>query len=527
MADNGDKPFEGGPNAAEKEATMLNVPPHPDFAASIEQKGFFGHPRGLATLFFTEMWERFSYYGGRALLILYMTDAVVNGGLGLSVAEAGALYGLYTATVYMTNLPGGWIADKFIGARNAVFYGGVIIALGNACLATGNTTLFYVGLGLIAIGTGLLKPNVSTMVGSLYPKNDDARRDAGFSIFYMGINLGAFIAPLVAGGLGQAIDWRLGFGAVTVGMILGLIQYKLGAKYLGTIGHPTPVRSEAERAQQRKSLRLGLVIVAALVLGPLLVDAVGAVDVTVETVNVMVGVLLLLMPIAYFGVLFLKGDWSKDERNRIVAIIVFYVAAALFWGSFEQAGSTLNLFADRLTRNSLFGFEWPSTWWQSVNAIFIITLAPVFASLWIWLNRVGKEPSTPVKFGLGLLLVGLGFLILVVPAMSLDGAAEGTLVGPQWLLMLYFVHTVGELCLSPVGLSAMTKLAPERIVGQMMGIWFLGAATGNFIGGNVGGLFETFPLYQIFLAVFATSAVAALVMFALAPWMRRLMSSAN
>ena len=493
-------------------------------AAVAEGKQWFGHPRGLSTLFMTEMWERFSYYGGRALLILYMTDAVVNGGLGLTVAQAGALYGLYTAVVYMTNLPGGWIADKFLGARNAVFYGGIVIALGNACLATGSPSLFYVGLAGIAIGTGLLKPNVSTMVGSLYAKND-ARRDAGFSIFYMGINLGAFMAPLIAGYLGQNIAWRWGFAAVTVGMIFGLIQYKFGARHLGTAGLHVEAKSAEERASQRRSLLLGLAVVAVLVAIPVLVSVTGLAAVGIEWVSNMVGVILLLRPIAYFSVLFLTGRWTKDERGRIVAIIVFYIAAALFWSSFEQAGSTLNLFADRFTRNSVFGLGFPSTWWQSVNALFIIALAPVFAWLWVWLNRRRREPSTPFKFSLGLLLVGLGFLLLVPAAFQVQGGDAQ--VGPQWLLGVYFLHTLGELCLSPVGLSAMTKLAPERIVGQMMGIWFLGAATGNYIGGRVGGLFESYPLSGIFLAVFATSAAAGLIMLMITPWVRKMMGSSN
>ena len=491
-------------------------------------KGFFGHPPGLSTLFFTEMWERFSYYGGRALLILFMTAAVTdaNPGLGLSVAEAGALYGLYTAVVYMTNLPGGWIADKFIGARNAVFYGGVLIAIGNLSLALPfGEPSFYAGLVFIALGTGLLKPNVSTMVGSLYSQGD-ARRDSAFSIFYMGINLGAFLAPLIVGWFGQKVDWQVGFLVVGIGMILGLIQYKVGAKHLGNAGqfdasHYTP----AEKASQRKQLRVGMLGLGAMVVLLLLLHVANIYEISVLNLSNLVGVLLLIIPIVYFGFLFAKGGFTPEERNRIVAIIVFYLAAALFWSAFEQAGSTLNLFADRHTNNSIFGAEFPSTWWQSVNALLIIGLSPVFAWLWIALNKAKKEPSTPMKFVVGLALVGVGFLILGPAATHIQNT--GDKVGIQWLLMLYLVHTVGELFLSPVGLSAMTKLAPARIVGQMMGIWFLGAATGNFIGGRVGGLFESFPLNQIFLAVFGTSLAAALVMFFLVPWMKRLTGEAK
>ncbi len=486
-------------------------------------KSFFGHPPGLATLFFTEMWERFSYYGGRAMLILYMTAAVVsdNPGLGLTVVEAGALYGLYTAVVYMTNLPGGWIADKFIGARNAVFYGGVIIALGNLCLAAPfGLPSFYSGLGLIAIGTGLLKPNVSTMVGSLYGQGD-ARRDSAFSIFYMGINLGAFLAPLIAGYFGQNVNWRSGFLVVAIGMTLGLIQYKIGAKHLGDAGKLEKSADPEVHAKQKKSLQNGMLGLLAGVVILLAVHFTGIMPLTVVSVSDLVGILLLIVPVVYFGFLFTKGGFDDAEKKRIVAIIIFYLAAALFWSAFEQAGSTLTLFADRNTNNSFLGHSFPSTWWQSINALFIIGLSGVFAWLWLKLHSMKMEPSTPMKFVIGLLLVGVGFLILVPAAILIE--KTGNRVGIHWLLMLYFIHTVGELFLSPVGLSAMTKLAPTRIVGQMMGIWFLGAATGNFIGGRVGGMFESFPLKNIFLAIFIFSLVASLIMFLLVPWMKRLM----
>ena len=486
-------------------------------------KSFFGHPPGLSTLFFTEMWERFSYYGGRAMLILYMTAAVAgaNPGLGLSVAEAGALYALYTAIVYMTNLPGGWIADKFIGARNAVFYGGCIIAAGNLMLAAPiGLPGFYAGLALIAIGTGLLKPNVSTMVGALYTQGD-GRRDSAFSIFYMGINLGAFLAPLIAGWFGQKIDWNIGFLVVAIGMVLGLIQYKLGAKHLGDAGLITKTPTPEEKTSQSKSLKsgfMGLVIAAVILLA---LHFTGIFEMNILNLSNLVGILLIAVPIVYFGFLFTKGGFDKAEKNRIIAIIVFYIAAALFWSAFEQAGSTLTLFADRNTHNSILGYEFPSTWWQAINALFIIILSGVFAWLWLKLNSLKKEPSTPMKFSIGLLLAGVGFLILVPAASIIE--STGNRVGIHWLLLVYFTHTVGELFLSPVGLSAMTKLAPHRIVGQMMGIWFLGAATGNFIGGRIGGLFESFPLKSIFLAVFVYCAISAAVMFVLVPWIKRLM----
>jgi POT family proton-dependent oligopeptide transporter len=485
---------------------------------------FKGHPRGLSVLFFTEMWERFSYYGGRALLILYMTDQVVNGGLGFGVVEAGALYGLYTASVYMTNLPGGWIADKFIGAKNAVLYGGAIIALGNFFLTFTDINFFYIGLACIAIGTGLLKPNVSTLVGSLYPKGDN-RRDAGFSLFYMGINLGAFLAPLICGYLGQRVDWRLGFGAVAIGMVLGLIQFRMGWKYLGEAGDVPKKTGGIEDEKRRKSLIYGAATLVLLILIPAVIHITGIQQVNIEWFRNAVGVLLVIIPLLYFGSLFIYGKWTTQERNRIFVIILFYLAAAVFWSAFEQAGSTLNLFADRLTNNVIFGFEFPSTWWQSVNSIFIILLAPAFATLWVKLSQIGKEPSTPMKFAYGLLFLGLSFLVMMLPAQQILNGPEGMRVGAQWLLLFYFLSTVGELCLSPVGLSAMTRLAPEKIVGQMMGIWFLGAATGNFFAGIVGGQFESMPLPDLFFNVAMTVLVTGVLFVIFSRPIQRLIGS--
>lgn len=484
---------------------------------------FKQHPKGLAILFGTEMWERFSYYGGRSMLILYMTAAVTdqNPGLNLTVSEAGALYAMYVSGVYLTNLPGGWIADKILGARNAVFVGGVIIALGNILIGlnTGEAG-FYIALLLNCVGTGLLKPNVSTMVGSLYAPGD-IRRDSAFSIYYMGINLGAFIAPLVAGSVGEKIDWNYGFIVVGMGMILGLILFKWGAKYLGDAGLKQPVANDVQTTnayqQLKKPVLYGLILITITVL----IHVLGIYTLTMNRLSLLMGYVLFIVPFVYFFFLFTQGGFTKEESKRIVSIIIFYLAAALFWGAFEQAGSTLTLFADRNTENSLFGYSFPTTWWQSINSMWILLLSPVFAIVWLQLKKANKEPSTPFKFALGLLFVGLGFLILV-PAANMI-ASGTTRVGIIWLLMTYFLHTVGELFLSPVGLSAMTKLAPPRIVGQMMGIWFMGAALGNWIGGRVGGLFESYPLQQIFFYVFVTSAISALIMFILTPWTKRLM----
>ena len=487
-------------------------------------RAFFGHPRGLSTLFFTEMWERFSYYGMRALLLLYMTAPLAAGGLGFDTARGGAIYGLYTSMVYMTTLPGGWIADRLIGQRRAVLSGGILIACGHFSMAFPTLTSFYLGLFLIVVGTGLLKGNVSVIVGSLYGK-DDARRDAGFSIFYMGINLGAFIAPLVCGYLGQKVNWHFGFAAAGVGMVLGLIQYIAGGKYLGTAGlDPAPAESPEAAAQlkQRAALAAALLVVTLAVLG---VGAYsGAIPIAATQIADGAGYFLLLLTLAFFGWLFFSGGWTPQERKHVYVIGVLFLAAALFWSVFEQAGSTLNLFADRDTNNVVFGYEYPSSWFQSLNSAFIFILAPVFAWLWVRKGRAGKEPSSPAKFAIGLVFVGLGFAILIVAAQL---AARGVKVSPMWLTVTYLLHTIGELSLSPVGLSAMTKLAPVRIAGLVMGVWFLASSVGNYIGGRVSGFYESFALPSLFGAVAAFAIVAGLVLFVFVKPMKKLMGDVN
>jgi POT family proton-dependent oligopeptide transporter len=462
-------------------------------ATGAYDRAFFGHPRGLSTLFFTEMWERFSYYGMRALLILFMTAAPATGGLGFDTATAGAVYGLYTSMVYLATLPGGWIADRLIGGRRAVMWGGIVIASGHFSMAVPSLATFYLGLVLIVIGTGLLKGNISVIVGQLYSPQDN-RRDAGFSIYYMGINLGAFIAPLVCGYLGQRVDWHLGFAAAGIGMVLGVIQYVLGGKYLGEAGlHPAPAASPDDAVQQRKRATLwGGGALAALVVFVALLWT-GALALTPTQLADAAGNLLLITVVVFFGWLFFGGDWTPAERRRLWVIGVFFLAAALFWSSFEQAGSTLNLFADRNTANAVLGLSFPSSYYQSLNPLFIITFAPMFALLWVRLGA--NEPSTPVKFSLGLIGVGIGFALLVPPARV---AESGALVSPTWLLGTYLIHTWAELCLSPVGLSSMTKLAPARVAGLMMGVWFLASSVGNFIGGRLAGFYEAWPLPQLF-----------------------------
>jgi len=430
------------------------------------EKQWFGHPRGLATLFFTEMWKRASYYGMRALLTLYMTGSVLQPGLGFPDKKATQIYGIYTMMVYLMGIPGGFIADRFIGHYRAVLIGGIVIASGHFTMAVPGLPFFFTGLGLIIIGTGLLKPNVSTIVGTLYTR-DDPRRDAGFSLFYMGINTGAFFAPLVTGWLGQKINWHIGFAAAGVGMVLGLIQYVYGRKYL------TPV-TEAKTAQ----------------------------TVAIETTS----------PAS-------KTPFTRQDWGRIAAASILTLFALIFWAGFEQAGSSLTLFADRATRLIILGFTYPSSWFQSVEPLFVIIFSPVFAWLWFRLGR--REPSSPAKFTLGLFFLSLSFLLIVPAARYFQ--LHGERVSPMWLIGLYFLQMLGELCLSPVGLSMVTKLSPARIVGFMMGVWFLATALGNYVAGWVAGLVGNRSFTEVFMIAFVTAAVATLILAILIPVIKRLM----
>jgi proton-dependent oligopeptide transporter, POT family len=384
-------------------------------------------------------------------------------------------------------------------------------------MALSSLSTFYLGLFLIVIGTGLLKGNVSVIVGKLYSQGDN-RRDAGFSIFYMGINLGAFIAPLICGYLGQQINWHLGFAAAGVGMTAGVIQYVLGARNLGDAGQlPAPGTPE-QVARWRRQAQLAGGVLVALVLIVGVGGYTGLVPISARQVADVAGVLLLVVTVGFFGWLYSSGEWTAEERKRLYVIGVLFLAASLFWSVFEQAGSTLNLFADRNTYNNFFGFDFPSSWFQSMNSLFLILFAPIMAWLWVRMSARGNEPSSPMKFAWGLVLVGVGFVILIPPAQ-----ASGQLASPMWLTATYFLHTIGELCLSPVGLSAMTILAPPRIGGLMMGIWFLATSVGNFIGGRVAGLYESFALPSLFGAVGAFAIAAGVILMIAAPSMRKLM----
>ena len=487
-----------------------------DTAPPFAEKTWMGHPRGLSTLFFTEMWERFSFYGMRGLLILFMTNAAANGGLGMSTVTAGAIYGLYTAAVYLSALPGGWIADRLIGQRNAIFVGGLVIASGHFTMAIPTMLTFYAGMVLIVIGTGLLKPNVSAIVGGLYPQGG-ARRDAGFSIFYMGINIGAFAGPLICGALGEKVNWHLGFAAAGIGMILGLIQYKFGYRFLRDVGLP-PQSSTDEISSARKRLTIGVGVIVGFFVLLAILRVTGLWMVTLNGFAKGLGAFVIILAIVYFLYVLATGRLSTVEKKRVIVIFLLFIGAALFWSGFEQAGSSMNLFADQLTNRVVLGWESPASWLQSVNPLFIIILAPVFG--WLWLVLGSRNPSIPAKFGGGLALLAVGFLVMAWGATYTTDGVGG--VSPVWLIVTYFLHTCGELMLSPVGLSSITKLSPKHLVGQMMGIWFMGSALGNLFAGLIGGQFETLPLPNLFISVALVALGAGLLFLAFSKPIRKL-----
>jgi proton-dependent oligopeptide transporter, POT family len=446
-----------------------------------DRSGFVGHPKGLGPLFFTELWERFSYYGMRAILVLYMVAPAAQGGLGFETKHATSIYGTYTMAVYLTALPGGLLADYVFGARLAVLIGGIVIALGHFSMVFHSLTTFYLGMILIAVGTGLLKPNISTMVGGLYRENDP-RRDSGFSIFYMGINIGAVLAPLVIGyfaqgesfkrmlssmGFAPTSGWHWGFGAAGVGMILGLTIYLLNQRQLAHVGNrvkkqtATTVKSEASSAAL--------------------------------TAN----------------------DWK-----RIVAMLIFFLFTIAFWAAYEQKGASLNLYAKDLVRTEVFGRKFPSSYLQSCTPLFVILLAPFFSTIWVRMQD--RQPSSPAKFTIGLLFIGAAYFLLI-PASLLT--VEGK-ISPLWLVGLYFLEVCGEMCLSPVGLSTVTKLAPVKLVGIMMGAWFLATSFGNKLAGFLSGFYvanNSMQLVKLYGGIALGLLVAAGILALLTPTIKKLM----
>jgi len=434
--------------------------------ASVPQKGFFGHPKGLFTLFFTEFWERFSYYGMRAILLFYMYYELSEGGLAMDQTTALAIMSIYGSLVYMSGIIGGWLADRLIGTNNAVFYGGVLIMLGHIALAIpGNVAMFFVSMVLIVLGTGLLKPNVSSVVGELYSEQD-TRRDAGFSIFYMGINLGGFLAPLTVGTIGMEYNFHLGFGLAAVGMLIGLALFIATKKTsLGLAGSivANPLTPD-ERKRTYTRFGIGAAVIAVLV-----AVTIPAGMLTLKSFISLIGILGFLIPTLYFIVMYRSPKTTDIERSRILAYIPLFIASVMFWAIQEQGATILASFADKRTQLDVMGIHLSPAWFQSLNPLFIIVFAPVFA--WMWVKLGNRQPSVPVKFSLGLLFAGLSFLVILLPAMN---GAE--LVHPIWLVLSYFIVVIGELCLSPVGLSATTKLAPAAFAAQTMSLWFMSNA---------------------------------------------------
>ena len=512
--------------------------------ATDRDRAFFGHPAGLSTLFFTEMWERFSYYGMRAFLIFYMTRSETLGAMGMTDASAGLVLGVYMSSVYLLSLPGGWIADRFLGQRKAVTYGGIGIMVGNAMLALPGTSFFYPGLALAALGTGLLKPNVSTIVGQLY-SSEDPRRESGFTIYYMGINIGAFIAPLVCGfiaesawfrellasnGIDPAWSWKLAFAAVALGMLAGVIQYVLSQARMGEAGlHPTIPTDEKRAARDRSVLGVlvgGVVVIAALCVA-------FSSHITDSFLGTVFPIILAVISISLFAGL-LKSARDRNERNRIIAMIPLFLGGIAFFGIFEQASSTLNLFAERNTIPKFLGFMIPS-YYQSVNSVFILLLAPVFAALWVWLGKRKKEPSSTNKFGIGMVFIAIAIAVML-PTLASEKAGVIGGTGPNaahfkdqvsgiYLVGLYFFYTCSELCISPVGLASMSRLAPKRLAGMVMGTWFLAASIGNFIAGQAAGFSASRGHAFLYTTIIVLSLVVGAALFAVAPIIRKMMAS--
>lgn len=555
-------------------------------------KTFFGHPAGLFTLFFTEMWERFSYYGMRAILILFMVAKLgqENAGLGFDASRAGAIYGLYTASVYLLTLPGGWLADNIFGQRKAIWYGGIIIMLGHLSLAIPGGPTFYTGLALVAIGTGLLKANISTIVGDLYPEGG-ARRDAGFSIFYMGINIGSFAGQLLVGYLGESVDWHYGFGIAALGMFLGLIVFKLTEKpYLGEVGviPKAKIDQSPGKDNKKRNTVLGVGLIALLILMLYILQTMGVVDL-MSVVGVAEALSYIIVAIAflYFSYIFIAGGLTKTEVKRVLVILFLFLGAAIFWSGFEQAGSSLNLFSERhaqryfgplsisemipillggiifvllsifwykkifsqknlipslksilavvfiglsyiaywLLSNISGGWEMPASWLQAANPMFIIIFAPIVGVIWVKLAAVRANPPAPLKFAFGLVSLGIGFLMMVFASnIVVSGLADGVKASAFWLLITYFFHTIGELTLSPVGLSMTTKLAPSRFSGQFMGIWFMGTALGNLFAGLFAGNFNennVAEMPDLFMSVVTVSIGAGIFFLIMSPIIKK------
>jgi proton-dependent oligopeptide transporter, POT family len=480
----------------------------------------FGHPRGLATLFLTEMWERFTYYGMRAILVLFLVAAIDKGGLGIDDKTGNAIYGLYISGTYLLSVFGGWIADRLTGAQRAVWWGGILIMVGNAMLAVGNTKLFFFGLVIIVFGVGLLKPNISAIVAQLYPEGG-SRRDAGFSIFYMGINLGAFLGSTFVPIWAASYGWNVGFGSSAVFMLIGLVQFAFTRHYLGASG-VAPGVPQGDVAKRRAAWTAVIVITGimlavcgAAITGVLHIDAVQLLQGSFWA--------MVVFSLLYFAYLLFFAGLNRVEQKRVLVMIALFIACMMFWAGFEQTGSSLNLFADRYTDRVIFGWEMPAGVLQNINPFFIVVFSPIFAALWVQLGKRNLDPSAPAKFALGLVLMGVGFIVMYF---AVQYVVAGQKVLPTWLILTYMFHTWGELCLSPVGLSSMSKLVPNRFVGQALGVWFLATAMGNNLAGQIAGEFDGSNVAAMphqYLGIFWWGFIGGVVMFAITPLAKKLM----
>jgi proton-dependent oligopeptide transporter, POT family len=476
----------------------------------------FGQPRGLATLFFTEMWERFTYYGMRAILILFMVSGVSAGGLGIDDKTASSIYGLFVACSYLLAPLGGWIADTLIGAQRAVLGGGVFIMAGNGMLASGTPQVFFLGLVLITFGVGLLKPNISALVSHLYPEGG-SRRDAGFSLFYMGINVGALLGALLVPLCAARYGWHWGFALPALGMSLGLVQFVLTRRYLNAADLARPVNAGLSAWWPVVVFILAVAITALLALS-------GIITIEPKAVAVAASWLIAVLAAGFFVYLLFFAGLSGVERNRVYVMMAFFVASTMYYAGQEQTGTSLTLFAERYTDRHLGSWVMPAGMLQGVSSVFIILFAPLFSALWLALEKRGRDFSAPVKIAAGLVLMGLGFLVMYAASMYV---VAGHKVLPTWLVLCYLVQMWGDLCLAPVGLSSMTKLAAPRVVGQVMGLWFLSMALGDNLAGQLSTEYDAANLASLpalFLKMFVWGALSGGVLLLLTPRLKRLMA---
>ncbi|MGP5534690.1 peptide MFS transporter [Psychrobacter celer] len=479
------------------------------------ENGFMGHPKPLRPLFFTEMWERFSYYSIRPLLVLFMVATVGSGGFGFDDVTASAIYGIFAGSLYLAAVPGGWLADNWLGQERALWWGSIIIALGHLCIALSamfGMTLFFVGLICIVLGSGLFKTCISVMVGALYTKGD-VRRDSGFTLFYMGINIGALLAALIVGIFKEKGMWHAGFGVGGLGMLISLLIYRFSAqKTLTHYAKAKGISAEWERSNDRyHNVGRWVAGFVALLVAVIVLVATGIMPFEASMVAEYMTYIIAAVVIGYFAVMFVSPRLDKTDKLRLLICFILVIGSTLFWSSFEQQPTSFNLFADRYTDLNVLGFEIPSIWFQSLNPLFILLLAPIVSILWVKLGNRGIEPNSMVKFALGMLITAAGFGLMIIASKNILTNETG-LASPLWLVGSLLLLTLGELALSPVGLSSMTKLAPKGMQGQMMGLFFASVAMGNlvaaFFGGHVSadkieGLPTLFTTMTVFLVVTA------------------------